>query len=417
VRALRIVVPLSIGGTLLATLFLFGVAYRFVTNEVIAPIDSSPSMAVDVNGNIHFSHSVSYRLYNSDYGLYTTSNSNGKWETVRITDNESVDATALAVDSDCRLHIAYAFDRDLSTVQPSVMVEGFIGYATNSSGEWRTQVVSHGLGIYRQCWMDMSQNGSPGILFIRNGTLMFAYVAEVTQYQFVVESLGIDSLDGDIAFDKDGVPNVSYVSNGTLWLATRASSGTWSSSIVYEGYASSIHTSLAYDRNGSARVAFFSNAGGKSLYCGNDSSGSWSFSRVSGITGSDPAFCALCLDANDSVRIGSSCGTDLVMYSEQNGNRWINRHLIGGDARPIQISVSPSGKVYIAFSYTAGKIEYLTDDATPVGVMSQVPYLLQIGIALVAIAGVFIATEVVRFARKRSDQTYSKSARWPPSGL
>ncbi len=413
IRVLRIGIPLFVGATLLAILFLFAVAYRFVDNSIEVPTDSAPSVAVDLNGRIYFSHSVSYKLYNSDYGLYCTSNTSGKWETVRITDNESVEAMSLAIDADNHLHIAYAFDNDLSTYQPSIMVEGFIGYATNSSGEWKTFIVTHGFGIYRQCWIALAPDGSPGILYVLNGTLMFASVTGDPPNPFVVESLGFDALCGDVAYDKDSVPHVSYVSNQTLLLATRTSPGSWSSSTVYEGQVSSMWTSLVYDRNGSARIAFFSDAGGKGLFYGDVNSGSWNITRVSDLASTEPAFCSMVLDDHEVVHISSSSGTDLAMYSVLNCNRWINYHLMGGDAGPTDISTSPRGSVYLTYASPGGKIGYLTDDASPNDVMSRVPYLYHLGIALVLIAGLFAAIDIVRVIRK-NNKSGPETERWPP---
>lgn len=404
IRSLRIFVPLFVGTLILTGLYFFGSIYQFELKSVPAPNNSSVSVSVDGDGAVHFAHSVSYEMYNSDQGLYTTSNESGKWHTVRVSDNMSVDSVSILSDHDSHSHIAYTYDLDLSTAAPPDTVEGYVGYATDTSGAWQTFVVANGTPLYRPCQLALTAEGLPGILYNDNGNLMLACASSGPGISFTRESTGAAALSGSLAFTPDGVPHVSYVWNEALKLATRLSPGVWESTTVVASGVSNHFTSVSSNANGSIGIAYFADNGGKGLWYAIHTTAGWYSTRVSNITGSNPSFCSLLLGDDGIPRISSSFGDTMAMYSVWTDAGWLNRQLAGGDSMPVDLAVSRDGTAYVTLGDALNRIDYMTDGGSATDVASSIPYLFPLGVALIAIAVLFMALELVRYLKKARDR-------------
>ena len=240
-----------------------GAGWAVETVDAAGDITSTVTLALDDSDAAHIVY-FDHNDLELRYAEYTS----GAWETDVIVGLEYNTRASLVLDADGASHVSY-----YDSVFYKEPTGGKLGYATNASGAWTTQILDEApnfnMGIMNAIARDDA--GALHISYFYN-CLWFGGLrhAEGAGGSWTIEEVDVGPEDefpgtqNDIAIGPDGFPVISYVnlhseSGGWYWYALLLAESTafyWSTTHVYdtEGYGG--NTSLALSPDGSRYIAY-----------------------------------------------------------------------------------------------------------------------------------------------------------------
>jgi len=212
------------------------------------------SIAVDPSYNIHISYADVWK-----HTLKYASKISGAWEEpVTVPDSGYVDDdayTSIAVESSGTAHVSYYVASS----------ETALKYATNASGEWKTETVesTHVVGKYSSIALDSTNNVHISYYDATNNELKYASKgASFGWTTETVDSAGSVGMYTSLGLDSKDNVHISYRDFGTgaldLKYATNdAESGDWETETVDSTNNVGTYTSLAVDKDDKVHISYY----------------------------------------------------------------------------------------------------------------------------------------------------------------
>ena len=146
------------------------------------------SIALDQSGKVHISYTEHVDT-DSDYLKYAT-NASGSWVTTTVVDSGMSINSSIAISSKGKVHICYSEDYN-----------GALHYATNTNGDWGTDVV--GLGAGRTSKYGLGKSNSADLALDTSGKVHICYGLHyaTNAFQQTVTPSPTCSSDGDVNED------------------------------------------------------------------------------------------------------------------------------------------------------------------------------------------------------------------------
>jgi hypothetical protein len=313
------------------------------------------SIAVDSDDYPHISY------YDSDNRDLKYARWDGvSWDIEHVDTNDNVGKySSLALDGDDDPHIAYYHDTQDS-----------LRYANKTSGDWDTDTVDVGSdeeSVYPGPYSSLavSSSGKPYISYYEfdldteEGFLKYATLTSGTWVKEYVENDEGDDvgLYTSIALNNDGVPGISYydAENQNLKYADRAG-GTWDIDTVASSGVTGLYTSMVY-AGSRPRISYYDSGLGALIYAAWDGD-EWIFttlaaSRDVGLSTS------LALDATGAPHISYfNDSTDDLKFTSWIGTSWLIEELdLNASGSYNSLALSAAGDPRIAY-YRSGDLWY-----------------------------------------------------------
>jgi hypothetical protein len=284
-------------------------------------------------------------------GWVDFASASGDWKPTRISEGNYAGPADLDFDERGRPHVAW---HDHENAEVSAR-NGNLVHAVREGGAWQVATAR-----------DQGHDGFQTSIAVGGGIVHAAGI-EPVQYQtdqgvehyvlengtWSVSSIGTGALeyeyDVSLALTGDGLPALTYFDDRAeaLVYATRAGSS-WTLERVAEGDEAGEFSSLAFDVQGRAHVAF-SRENGDILYAVRGPEG-WAIEKVAGER--FPAAAALALDGRGVPHLAFA-NREGVRYAVRDGDRWQVQNVAVVATRPfgsrVSLALDAEGTPHVAF--------------------------------------------------------------------
>lgn len=253
---------------------------------------------------------------------------------------------SIAVDSIGKSHVCYYESNSSSLI-----------YATNSNGNWSTQIIKHTGFVDTKTSIAIDHFGRIFIAYSNSSSGIPGDFAAHHSLEYVTNVTGqwkdyvIDGDGGEwpsMAIDSKNEIYISYRAQGNLKVATNAG-GSWKISTVDNdgdvGYCSSIAT----DSNDKAHIGYY-DATHKCLRYATNADGQWNVSIVDGA--GDVGFgTSIALDSSNRVHLSYYDNSNVLLkYATNEGESWVVHAIDAGFGSQSSIAVDSNGRLQIAYT-------------------------------------------------------------------
>jgi hypothetical protein len=287
------------------------------------------------------------------------------WKYATLDSNVDVQWTAIALDVNDKLYIAYYDGRYTGSNQQV----GTVNYTTNLSGTWQSTVVdSVAPTVY----------GSLSLLVNTDGSLHIAYYDFYQNYRlrhamktsgaWVTESIASNAINvTTVAMVHDAAGNLHLVfnPNGSVTYMTNAS-GAWTSNVIGNNgviYGDAATCAIAVDAAGKAYIGYYDYTNHVLKYVTN-ASGSWVTDTVDGVTDVG-LYTAIAVDAGGKTHLSYYDVTNGdLKYATNATGYWVTQTVDSiGDVGPsTAIALDANGHAHISYTdATNHSLKYATN--------------------------------------------------------
>lgn len=407
ILAAVLVVPLTLGALLLARPW---VVQSVDSNRWIF---SSPAIAVDSLGHAHMS-------YGRD-GLRYATNEGGSWVVATIDSPAYVSHTAIAVDRNDAVHIAYC----AAALSGTLVVYPFEArYATNRGGSWTTTVdpngcadgiaVDSGGNVYMT--YDSPDNPmEPWDAFL--WTVKVATNEGGSWRTLAVVATTHDGAGTSIAVDDLGHIHVGYADGTTLRYLTNGS-GAWTNRSLFTWGYSTYAASLAVDSDGAVHLTSvgttFSSSDVLVEYATNKG-GNWTVTPIEAWTYREGDFprSALAIGPDDRVHVVYGGGNrNILRHATKTPSGWSIETVDSGAnaGGSTSVAVDRIGGIHIAYD-AGGSSHYEVRRASNSVDSSNTSTFLLVSIPYVLFAEVVVFATGSLISRNRNRKRASLGSR------
>lgn len=252
---------------------------------------------------------------------------------------------SIAVDSIGKSHVCYYESNSSSLI-----------YATNSNGNWSTQIIKHTGFVETKTSIAIDHFGRLFIAYSNSSSGIPGDLAAHHSLEYVTNATGqwkgyvIDGDGGEwssMAIDSKNEIHISYRAQGNLKVATNAG-GTWKISTVDNDGDAGYCSSIAIDSNDKAHIGYYDGAH-ECLRYATDAGGQWNISTVD--VGRVVGFgTSIALDSSNRVHLSYFDELNaLLKYATNEGGRWVV-HTIDAGFGYSSIAVDSHGRLQIAYT-------------------------------------------------------------------
>ena len=305
------------------------------------------SIALDAAGQPH----IAYYGRNGKKLLYSVRPTGGPWsQEVAESPGDVGKYASLAIDSAGNPQIAHYEEggRDLLFARREV------------AGTWTQEIVSEKDDVGEYASLAFDANGTAQIAFYdkSNKDLMFAteLAGGAWSTQTVYSDGGVGKF-ASLAFDPNGTAHIAFYdeTNKDLMIATRLAAGVWfpPQRVYGEGDVDvGKFASLAFDANGTAKIAFYDETNKDLMLATKPALGAWSVQTVDSL-GDVGEFASLAIDASGTTHMSyfDATGLDLKHAVQKPGQVWSSETIdsAGEVGQYTSIAIDAEGHAHISY--------------------------------------------------------------------
>jgi hypothetical protein len=287
------------------------------------------------------------------------------WTSAMVDGTVSTRWTAIDIDADDEVHIAYYDNMWTGSGQQA----GTVKYATNASGVWQTTAIDS-VAPYVGASIDLLANddGSLNVAYY-DATYYLLKLATRTTNIWMVETIASNLLNViTVGMDRDAAGKLHLVVNPSGKVTyMNNTTGTWVSEVIGDNnviFGNAATCAIAVDAVGKAHVAYYDYTSGTLKYVTNQAGG-WITQTIDTVADAG-MYTTIALDSDGQVHLAYYDWTngDLRYASNASGG-WVTQTLdsTGDVGRDTAIAVDAAGHVHVSYiDVTYHALKYATND-------------------------------------------------------